>query len=41
MILLLGDKFSVEDENVEKCVEEEDNVVLDGYTVEIDRHRSV
>ena len=35
----LSDKFSAEDENVEKRVEEEDNVVLDGYTVEKDRHR--
>jgi hypothetical protein len=35
----LRDKFSVEDKNVGKGVEEKDNVVFDGYTVEKYGHR--
>jgi hypothetical protein len=35
----LNDKFSVEDKNVEEGVEEKDNVVFDGYTVEKYGHR--
>ena len=35
----LSDEFSVEDENVEEGVEEEDDVMFDGHTIEKYGHR--